>query len=71
MAEYNRLSGETKRLNLEKSRIESGVLSMDCLYKTNIDCCGRYDGFKDNLQKAPVQFYDDEIERLQKELEDL
>lgn len=71
VSEYNRLSGEIKRLNLEKSRIDSGILSMDCLYKISIDCCGRYDGFSDNLQKSIIQFYDDEIERLEKLREEI
>ena len=71
VSEYNRLSGEVKRLNLEKSRIDSGVLSMDCLYKISIDCCGRYDGFSDNLQISLFEFYDDEIELLEKLREEI
>lgn len=69
--EYEKLDSEIKRLENEKIRIDYGILSIKCAYCVEIDCCGRYDGFEDNLQNALIQFYDDEIERLRKLREEI
>lgn len=66
VTEYGKLDSEIKRLENEKIRIDYGILSIKCNYCFGIDCCERYDGFKDNLKNALTQLYDDEIERLKK-----
>ena len=71
LREYNKLDSEIKRLENEKNRIDYGILSIKCAYCIEIDCCGRYEGFRDNLQKSLIQFYDDEIERLRKLQEEI
>lgn len=68
---YSEISSEIKRLNLERSRVDCGILEIECMYKIKIDCCGRYMGFNDNLKNVLIGFYDSEIERLGKELEAL
>ena len=64
--EYIRLKSEIDRLKDEKSRIDYGILSIECEYCFELDCCKRHEGFQDNLQKALIHFYEDEIERLKK-----
>lgn len=63
------------RLNREKGYVDSGIEQIR--YKDSlgwvwyIDCLNRHEGFKGGLTDAILQFYDSEIERLQKQLEEL
>lgn len=69
---YSDIQSCIKRLNIEKGHINKGITCMTAtIYKLEIDCCGRHEGFQDGLTNAVLQFYDSEIERLQKQLEEL
>lgn len=69
--QYRNLGIQIDRLKNERSQIEVGVLGISCYYQIYISCGGRYDEFRDNLQKVLIQFYDDEIDRLKKLQEDI
>lgn len=68
---YSDIKSEIYRLSNEKEKINRGVLTISCLYEAKIDCRCRYDEFRDNLIKSLTDFYDSEIERLEKQLEEL
>lgn len=68
---YKELEIQIKRLENEKYFISCGLLNIEASYEKKIDCTNRHDGFCDRLQKALVDFYDSEIETIQKIMEDI
>lgn len=69
---YSDIQSCIDRLKLDKYHISRGVMYMTVApCKSEIDCCGRHEGFHNGLRDAILQFYDCEIERLQRQLEEL
>lgn len=68
---YSSLKSDKDRLERERSIINLGIVSLENLYGRKIDCCGRYDGFYDGLKDALNIFYNFELNRIQKLMDDI
>ena len=72
---YNDINFSIEQLRRGKERLKQGVDrivgedSLGC--KREIDCRDYYRGFRKKLTNTILRFYDSEIERLQKQLEEL
>lgn len=69
---YSDIQSCIDRLKLDKYHISRGVMYMTVApCESEIGCCGRHEGFHNGLTDAILQFYDCEIERLQRQLGEL
>lgn len=69
--EYSSLKSDKDRLKRERSVINLGIASLENLYGGKIDCCGRHEGFHDGLREALGSFYDYELNRIQKLMDEI
>lgn len=68
---YWNLKNIHTRLKFEHSIISSGVLSITAFYKREIDCCGRHEGFQTGICDTLLELYDNEIAKIEKQMEEI
>lgn len=59
------------RLKFERSIISRGVLSITAFHKREIDCCGRHEGFQASIRDTLLELYDNEIAKIEKQMEEI
>lgn len=72
---YSEIQNYIERLAFEKRYVNRGIIQIVSRdgpgYRWEVDCCKRHEGFSIGLTDVILKFYDSEIERLQKQLEEL
>lgn len=68
---YYDLENHRNRLNEERSMIANGVSRIMTFYSREIDCAGRYGKFQDGIRDTLLEFYDNEIEKIEKQMEEI
>lgn len=68
---YCDLENIRNRLNEERSMIANGVSRITTFYRREIDCTGRYEKFQDCIRDTLLGFYDNEIAKIENQMEEI